>query len=335
MKPLGSNLFECVYLAGHPALTTSNSDDPAGSFHSKDVFTPHSSIPQRWKHVSRIDDRITLTNGEKVLPLPIEGCIKQNHLIQEAVVVGLNKSSPGLLVFRSQEADEADLSEEEYFAAIWPTIELANSRAEHFSRIAKDMIAVLPSDSKFPRTDKGSMIREQVNSQYAEVIERIYSGEEKQGGLRVGVDETRSVIMDLCQSELGVPLSGAETSFFSEGMDSLKAIHLRRLILQSFELPKERLPQNVVYDTGSVARLAEHICAAQSGKETPSKDDNEAMLELVQKYSTFSQHTPCGSSPSSNSAVSANSLESIHLLTTRRSSLEQLAQSVRTRYTSF
>ncbi|CAG8129870.1 unnamed protein product [Penicillium olsonii] len=311
MKPLGSNLFECVYLAGHPALTTSNSDDPPGSFHSKDVFTPHPSIPQRWKHVSRIDDRITLTNGEKVLPLPIEGCIKQSHLIQEAVVVGLNKSSPGLLVFRSQEADEAGLSEEEYFAAIWPTIELANSRAEHFSRIAKDMIAVLPSDSKFPRTDKGSMIREQVNSQYAELIERIYSGEEKQGGLRVGIDETRSVIMDLCQSELGVPLSGAETSFFSEGVDSLKAIHLRRLILQSFELPKEQLPQNVVYDTGSVARLAEHICAAQSGKETPSKDDNEAMLKLIQKYSTFSQHTPCGSSPSASSAILTGATGSI------------------------
>ena len=104
MKPVGADLYECVYLAGHPALTASNSDEPPGSYHSRDVFTPHPTIPDRWKYITRLDDRLTLVNGEKVLPLPIEGSIKQSPLVQEAVVIGVGKSAPGLLIFRSDEA---------------------------------------------------------------------------------------------------------------------------------------------------------------------------------------------------------------------------------------
>ncbi|OQD68714.1 hypothetical protein PENANT_c295G00439, partial [Penicillium antarcticum] len=88
MKPISETepLYECVYLAGHPALTMSNSDDPPGSFHSKDVFAPHPTIPGRWKYMSRLDDRVTLVNGKKVLPLSMEGHVKQHPLVHEAVM---------------------------------------------------------------------------------------------------------------------------------------------------------------------------------------------------------------------------------------------------------
>ena len=103
MDPLGNNQFEAVYLRGHPALMTSNSDSPApGSWRSKDIFTPHPTIQDAWKFVTRIDDRVTLLNGEKVLPLPIEGRLREDPLIREAVVVGVDKSVPGLLVFRAR-----------------------------------------------------------------------------------------------------------------------------------------------------------------------------------------------------------------------------------------
>lgn len=311
MKPLGGSLYECVYLAGHPALTTSNSNEPPGSYHSKDVFTPHPTLPNRWKYASRLDDRLTLTNGEKVLPLPIEGCIKQHPLIHEAVVFGAGKTAPGLLIFRSQEADEACLSNEEYFDNIWPTVEIANSRAERFSHIAKDMVAVLPFASTFPRTDKGSMIRAQVYLHYAELIESIYaSAEDQEGGMRLSFDETLSFLTDLCRNELGISLSGADAEFFSEGVDSLKAIHLRRLILQNLDLPKERLPQNIVYEAGNMRILSEYICAVQSGEDISMMDDDtEITSQFIQKYSSFQQHVPSGSLPTMNSVVSITSLQ--------------------------
>jgi acyl-CoA synthetase (AMP-forming)/AMP-acid ligase II len=142
------SLYECVYLAGHPALTASKSDEPPGSFHSKDVFTPHPTLPGRWKYMSMLDDRIYLINGEKVLPLTIEGCIKQHQLVHEAVVVGLGKAVPGLLILRSPEAEAENISDDEYLDSIWPIIQEANSHAEAFSRISRDLVAIMPSDAK-------------------------------------------------------------------------------------------------------------------------------------------------------------------------------------------
>ena len=93
MSPLGENMNEIVYLEGHLALSTSDLfDDPLpGSRHSKDVFTPHSTIPDIWKHVARTDDRITLVNREKVLPLPVEGRMREDSLVREAAVVGVDQ----------------------------------------------------------------------------------------------------------------------------------------------------------------------------------------------------------------------------------------------------
>lgn len=294
MKPIGDSLYECVYLKGHPALTTSNSDEPPGSFHSRDVFTPHATIPDRWKYASRLDDRITLVTGEKVLPLPIEGFIKQDVLIHEAVVVGLGKAAPGLLIFRSQEVDDANISHDQYVDTIWPTIEGANARAEDFSQISRDMIAVLPFASKFPRTDKGSMIRAQVYLQYAELIESMYTNAEQgRGDLRLDFAGTQSYLMNICRESLGISLSGVEADFFAEGVDSLKAIHIRRLVLQTFSFEQGALRQNVVYETGSILRLAKHICALQNGDRVAAEEsDTDIMKNLIQKYSSFQQHIP-------------------------------------------
>lgn len=293
MKPIGNSLCEAVYLAGLPALSLTNSDDPPGSYHSRDVFEPHPTIPSRWKYISRLDDRITLVNGEKVLPLPIEGTIKQNPLVQEAVVAGVGKAVPGLLVFRSEESK--GLSDEEYFDSIWPTVQEANSRAEQFSQVAREMITVIPHDAPCPRTDKGSIIRTQVYMKYAEVIENMYTSLDKgEGGtLELDIPATEARLMKLCQEEIGLSISEADVDLFSQGVDSLKAIHLRRLILRDFKVADSgAISQNVVFETGSVARLAKYVCAVQSGRQTTAEDEVSLMPKLIEKYSSFHQHSP-------------------------------------------
>ena len=87
-----------------------NSHDPPESFYSSDLFTKHESIPNAWKYLGRLDDRVTLIDGEKVLPLPIEGRIRQATLVKEAVVFGIERAIPGLLLFRAEAAK--DISDE-------------------------------------------------------------------------------------------------------------------------------------------------------------------------------------------------------------------------------
>lgn len=297
MKPISESdlLFECVYLAGHPALTTSNSNEPPGSFHSKDVFTPHPTIAGRWKYISRLDDRINLVNGEKVLPLPIEGHIKQHPFIHDAVVVGVGKAAPGLLIFRADEPEANRLSDEEYLSAIWPTIQEANSQAEAFSQISRNLVAILPHGAKFPRTDKGSMIRAQVYQEYSELIEGLYTeGKQMYGNLQLDVVETGRILVQLAEHELGIALSGVDANFFSEGVDSLKAIHFRRLILQHFKFEVSQPPgPNVIFETGCISQLARHICALQNGEIFEQvESDASAMTELIERYSVFERHIP-------------------------------------------
>lgn len=318
MKPISETepLYECVYLAGHPALTTSNSDDPPGSFHSKDIFVPHPTIPGRWKFLLRLDDRITLVNGEKVLPLSIEGYVKQHPLVHEAVVVGVGKVTPGLLILRSEEAGAHSLSNEDYLNAIWPSIEEANCRAEAFAQISRDMVAILPYTANFHRTDKGSMVRAQVYQQYAELIETLYTAEAcADAGLQLDLAETQSHLLQLCWDKLGIPVSSVAADLFSEGIDSRKAIRLRRLILQQFKFDPCHSPsQNLVFELGNISQLAQYICALQSESVISTAEDTVSLMNnLIKRYSLFRKHLPCPETPRRTKSVVSNcNSDSIH-----------------------
>ena len=76
MKPVGGGVCELVILDGLKSKITSNSTDPPKSYHTKDLFMASIAISDSCKHFGRLDDRVTLVNGEKVLPLSIEGRIR-------------------------------------------------------------------------------------------------------------------------------------------------------------------------------------------------------------------------------------------------------------------
>ena len=174
MKPIDGPICECVVLDGHKGKMTSNSNDPPNSFHTKDLFIAHPTIPNAWKFVGRLDDRVTLTNGEKVLPLPIEGRIQQDPLVREAVVFGIDRPVPGLLLFKAENARE--LSDEEFLDRVWPAIADANSRAEGFSQISREMVVILGADVECPTTDKSSIKRAQVYREFKGVIDVFMRG---------------------------------------------------------------------------------------------------------------------------------------------------------------
>src|SRR2546423_11282568 len=113
--------YECVVLEGLPAKFVSNSSDPPNSFHTSDLLSPHPPIPNVWKFLGRSDDHVTLMNGEKVLPLPFEHHVKQNKFIKEALVFGIGKSIPGILVFPNEEA--STLPEGELSDIVWHSVE--------------------------------------------------------------------------------------------------------------------------------------------------------------------------------------------------------------------
>jgi hypothetical protein len=135
--PCSPDAYELIILDGLPSKVVSNSDDPPKSFYTSDTWTPHPSIPNAWKYLGRIDDRITLVNGEKYLPIPFEHLVRENNLVQECWMFGIGRALPGMMIAPSEQA--ASLRQEEIFDRIRPSIESANARVERFSQISKHM----------------------------------------------------------------------------------------------------------------------------------------------------------------------------------------------------
>lgn len=83
--------------------------------------------------------------------------MREDELVREAAVIGVDQPILGLLIFRAKRADY--MSDEAYINAIWPSVADVSSRAEAFSQITREIISLLPSNVEYPQTDKGSIIR--------------------------------------------------------------------------------------------------------------------------------------------------------------------------------
>lgn len=311
MDEVAPGVFECVALASLPSRGPTNCDDPPGSFRTRDLFTRHPERGDWWKYLTRLDDRVTLVTGEKVLPLPIEGRVRQSALVAEAVVFGAGRAVPGMLVFR---AEGAEMGAEEFVDAIWEDVEDANAKAESFSRVPRELVVVMPVGTEWPRTDKGTAVRQRVYDVFAEVIDEAYArfeqmGEpEEEGGelLSLDVPQLEEWLMERFRDDLGKELQSVEADIFAAGVDSLQTMRMWSLIRKTLDLGDRRdeLSQNVVYEKGNVKTLARHLHPLRTGEEMEQSDEDEllAMQELVEKYSVFEQHVP-GDAPAPDGEV--------------------------------
>ncbi|KIY03266.1 uncharacterized protein Z520_01733 [Fonsecaea multimorphosa CBS 102226] len=293
MKPLGAQSYELVALNGLKSKTATNSDNPPNSFHTRDTFEAHPTKPDRWKYTGRLDDRVTLTNGEKVLPSIMEGRLRQHPLIREAVVFGIGRALPGVLLFRS--APAAAMSDEEFVERLWPVVDEANSKVESFACISRVMIVPIGAEVDYPQTDKGTIIRSQVYKVFEKVIDDKYEtlNMSAKGVLRLNQHDTEHLILESFKREGPIDLLSADTDFFSAGVDSLQATKMAAFLRGKLYLPSAAaLTPNTIFEHATAARLARYLIGLQEGKANGEEDEIEVMKRMIEKYSTFSIFLP-------------------------------------------
>ncbi|KAB2571366.1 Non-canonical non-ribosomal peptide synthetase FUB8 [Lasiodiplodia theobromae] len=288
---IGAGVYECVVLDGLPSKVISNSDEPwPNCFRTRDTFVPHPTIPDAWKYLGRLDDRVTLMNGEKVLPIPYEHQIRQHELVQDALVFGVGRAFPGLLVIPSEKA--AGMSKEELLDALTPAIKTANARAEKFGQVEREMVEILPLGTDYPRTDKGTMIRAACYKKFDELIDSVYARFESGEGItkrKLDAEGLRTYLADLFANRVGIAGLGLDTDFFDAGMDSLQSISARGHMQRELDLRGAVLGSNVVFEHPSIARLAAHLDALANGTSNtidPEQAELDLMRDLVAKYSS-------------------------------------------------
>jgi carbohydrate kinase (thermoresistant glucokinase family) len=282
----GPNLFECTVLPGWPSKVASNRPD--GSYATKDLFEPHPTIKKAWKYVARLDDTIVLDNGEKFNPVMMEGTIRSHKVVTETVVFGAARPYLGMLVVPSPAT--IGLSSDEIIDKLWPVIEEVNKTAEAYARITRHMIRVLPHDCQFPRTDKGSIIRQAFYKQFAHEIESAYdlAATAQEDLVAFDIPELESFIRTtVTESFPKAKDIDRNADFFSLGLDSLQSIIIRTSILKNVDIGNSKLGQNVVFEHPSIAALSAHLHSLRTGVAEEQLLVEHKMQHLITKYSDF------------------------------------------------
>lgn len=290
MEERGPNLYECCVLDGWPSKVATNRDD--GSYATKDLFEPHPTLLDAWKYYARLDDTITLENGEKANPLLLEGVIRQNKEVKEAVIFGAGKPRLGAFVIP---ADTSTLSNDEILDAVMPAIEKSNLSVPAYGRLSKDMIRVLPRETEYRQTDKGTVIRAAFYRDFGKQIEIAYV-DDAAGSLLLSRDELTNFLYDDFCRRIQIENKsriGYDTDLFAMGVDSLQAIQVRSMILKNIRVDASKIGRNFVFDFPTINQMADEILRIQTGGAQQQKVSvEERMAAMIDRYSTFEPHQP-------------------------------------------
>jgi long-subunit acyl-CoA synthetase (AMP-forming) len=126
-----------------------------------------------WGRVGRADDVLVLANGEKVVPIPIEGIILAHPAVRSVVAFGHGRTQIGVIV-EPAESRDIDPTDETALTAfrndIWESVDKANHISPAFARVYKEMILVATPTKRLPRGGKGNIQRKAATALYEEEI---------------------------------------------------------------------------------------------------------------------------------------------------------------------
>lgn len=218
-----------------------------GSYATSDLFVKNSRKPGAYKYLTRSDATIVLTNGKKLDPMPFEDALRAMDGVKEAIVFGQNKEFPGVLIFSDLDLDIEALCEK---------VEELNLEAPPFARIKDEMIIIIADGRDWPKSSKGTVLRNAAEEVFALEIRNAYANFDSAGtGKKMPASDLRNVqnvVRDVIEDIFGVPLPDEE-DFFTAGLDSIMATEVRRKLLQKLDVLKPP-SSNVVFEQRNINR---------------------------------------------------------------------------------
>lgn len=300
------SLFEFIVKPKWPHRGKTNRPD--GSFATSDLFERHPSITDAWRYHSRADAQITLLNGKKFDPSPVEGELLASEMgkriLNDAMIFGTGRDMPGILLF--PKPGTSSTSDDQIVEELWPTVDKMNEETQSHARLARRSMVVVKRERgeipQLPKSSKGTILRGQAEKMFAEEIERAGDHDPELNGKMTRIPDSK-VMYEL--GRLFDDVTGRhinpQADLFAQGVDSLACSQLRKTISKAFFAESDiTLPLNIIYDQGSIERLSKYILRCRvSGAAVPDglyeeDPDEQLMLDLVEQYRR-QIHSPAGS----------------------------------------
>ncbi|KAJ4183476.1 hypothetical protein NW767_013536 [Fusarium falciforme] len=288
-EPQENGLSELVVKPGWPFKVKTNRDD--GSYATSDLFEPHPSKPNAWRYHSRADAQITLANGKKFDPSPMEGSIlASTNMLKDVLIFGSGRDYAGALLFPVSDK----VPQKEIIDSVWPHIDQMNSAGQSHARITKPMLLVVPvrdGEQPLEKSSKGTILRRQAEERYAKEIELSYKLSSSRSVFSQVVDEQLAETVSDCFLRVLGRKPSPNQDLYRQGVDSIACIQIRKLIESNCLSPGMTLPMNVIYDQGTVTALVEYLRRVRGGHNLEEWNGEETQLrsmrQLAEKYGAF------------------------------------------------
>ncbi|CAH0052193.1 unnamed protein product [Clonostachys solani] len=248
-------------------------------WHTKDLYSKHPTLPQRWKFEGRKDDLIVLSNGEKFNPNRTEEQLSGHPLVQAACVVGSGRFQPAVLL---ELAPNVQATPEEVLREVWSEVQTCNEKLPSFAKIHRSHVKVV--SEPFSRLAKGTVSRYATWEKFRSTIEQLYSARQA-----ISSSSNISTFEALLEQVLGIAqeisssqgLFDTNANLFEAGFDSLSAQELRYAIhdIMGFDLES-----GDVFQRPSVFQLCELIWSRRHSQEQPLINPRDRVRGKIQDF---------------------------------------------------
>ena len=302
----GEGMYELVFVRDPDVKTRMHSSWYAfpnlDEYPTKDLYIKHPSREGLWKHVARTDDVIVLSNGEKVVGIPIEDTLHESPEVQAVVVLGHGRFQVAALIEPTEEARK-QMSKKELMKKIMPYIRKVNRIVPSHARLTADHVFFTDPERPMIRTPKHTVVRKATLALYKKDIEKLYAEgaqddtEGELSGIRLfegdDITKTEKALHDIVTNVTEAKDIEPDQDFFAAGVDSLQVLSLVKLLKSKIkaEMPSVDVEKTVtpglVYASPTVKELAKALTALNDPELGKNEEQahHRAMEEMLEKYS--------------------------------------------------
>ncbi|KAL8717980.1 MAG: hypothetical protein Q9225_004839 [Loekoesia sp. 1 TL-2023] len=255
--------------------------------------------------MGRTDDLLVLATGEKIWPQAIESHLEALPIVKTAVVFGEQQDEIGVLV-ELQDHNDAP-GDQGSIDLLWCSIQDLNRTLDGHARISsKDAILLKPQNKDIPRSDKGSVMRQEVYRTFSDELKAAHhrlsattTAQTESAIDKNNIEESLRSLVELClQDRIDSTHWKSGDDFFELGMDSLEATRLARCLgslsnAQDFPglIPGISGPL-FIYSNPTLGRLA----AAMLGRPVAARQDRTLHMQRLRNKHVHEMRLYQGSS---------------------------------------